>query len=59
MISQIYGEAGSGKTHVAMMYSLGVTFVIFRQCRGTYLFAICRHKRNLVGTDLPLWPTIL
>ena len=59
MISQIYGEAGSGKTHVAMMYSLGVTLVIFRQCRGTYLFAICRPKRNLAGIDLRLWPTIL
>ena len=59
MISQIYGEAGSGKTHVAMIYSLGVTLVIFRQSRGTYQFVICRPKRNLVGTDLPLWPTIL
>ncbi len=58
IISQIYGEAGSGKTQVAIMYSLGVTINISRQSQETYPSAISQPKNNSAGTDLPLWPTI-
>lgn len=31
MVTQLYGESGSGKTHTAMLFALGVMVYLYRQ----------------------------
>jgi len=46
IITQIYGEAGCGKTNIAILSTIGVKYILLRPSQETFQFAILRHKRN-------------
>lgn len=51
-MTQVYGEAGSGKSQLAMFYALGVSFYWLRPSQGTFLVVFYLLKNNWAGTDL-------
>jgi RecA/RadA recombinase len=52
MITQLYGEAGSGKTQTAMLFALGVHLKIVRQYRGIQQLVIYHQERICIWEDL-------
>ncbi len=54
VITQIYGEAGCGKSNLAILSTIGVKNILLSLFQETFRFAIQLQKNNLVGIDLPL-----
>lgn len=46
VITQIYGEAGCGKSNLAILSTIGVRITLFRLFRGTFQFVISPQKKK-------------